>query len=86
MTSVTTTDNGSRMRTTVRTRSTQKLPEFLVLVLRQAPNQRNGDAHPDRAAGERLHTEPGGQARHGRGLIRRDNSANWCWSQTKLRC
>jgi hypothetical protein len=53
---VTTTDSGSRIRTTVRTRSTQK-----ALVMRKPANQRHGNAHPDGATDERLHPKAGGQ-------------------------
>ena len=59
--SVTTTDSGSRTRTTDRTKSDPEVADLLVLVLREAPDQRCGNAHPDRATYERLDTEPDDQ-------------------------
>ena len=58
----TTTDSGSRMRSTVRTKSTQKLPSSWTPPLRESANQHDSHAHPHRCAGEPLNAKTGGQS------------------------
>ncbi len=50
---------GSRIRTQMRTRSTQKLPSWSVRSAREAPDQRDGDGDADRGGDEVLHRESG---------------------------
>ena len=56
-TTASTSDSGSRMRTQLRTRSTQKLPIVLERRRARAADQRDGDGEADRRRQEVLHPE-----------------------------